>query len=724
MKIINSPVFFCSIENTSNVVKRTFLTVTFATVFALNFLNAQHFNCATTQVNDAVANAYPEVLETKNVLEDFARRFKVEYGQSSAARSGKLIIPIVFHIIHNLGSEKITDAQVYDQIRILNEDFNKLNADTAIVIPEFQNIIGNIGVEFRLAKLDPKGNPTTGIEHIPAMQTNDGRDNAKLNPWPRERYLNVWVVRSMESGVAGYAYLPFTVNGVMQTVDGVIILQQYIGSIGTANAYRSRALTHEIGHYLNLPHTWGGNNQPEVSCGDDGVDDTPITRGSTSCKLNKRECDLNVVENVQNFMDYSYCSVMFTEGQKLRMLATLNNSISNRDMLWSQNNLEITGVADGLVVPEPKLIAIGGNLKKFACIDEPVRFVDVSYNGKVDYREWTFENGDVQTSYDSVVTVRFNKTGWQKAKLLVGNLNGESVYEETKAVYVSESDVVVFDQLYEGFEDPATADLWTTVKYFDAKSEFSRTNVAARGGHSSFAVNNYKKARRGDVTELISPAMDLSQMSNLAISFQYALASANELYYLAESSENVSVDSIRVFFSTDCGNTWIALYRMGGPDIVNGGYQLSEFVPPAGVGYYWKQVNFFAQSNIKKPNVRIKFQYKASKLSNNFYIDNINIGGAATAIDETQNVSVVASVVPNPVSGKSALVFSLENDENIIADVIDMSGKIVANIFDGMLHRGANSIEIDAAELPAAGVYHVRFTTAKSVSNTRFVVAR
>ncbi len=724
MKRINSSVVLYTLSKVNKTLKKNLLVAVFATGLTFNSVNAQHFNCGASEANNEVIKAHPEVLETQKILEDFAKRFKAEYGNSTAARSGKLIIPLVFHIIHNLGSENITDAQVYDQMRVLNEDFNKLNADTSLVIPEFRDIIGNVGIEFRLARLDPNGKPTTGIEHIPAMQTNDGRDNAKLNPWPREKYMNVWVVRSMESGVAGYAYLPFSVNGIMQTVDGVIILQQYIGSIGTANAYRSRALTHEIGHCLNLAHTWGGTNQPEVSCGDDGVDDTPITRGATSCKLNKRECDINVVENVQNFMDYSYCSVMFTEGQKIRMLATLNSPIADRNKLWSQSNLEATGVADGMVVPEPKLIAVAGNLRKFACVNDPVKFVDVSYNGTVDYREWTFENADIQTSYDSVVTVHFNQTGWQKVKLLVGNANGESVYEETQAVYVSESDIVVFDQLYEGFEDPNSASLWTAVNYHGTKGTFKRTDVAARSGNNSFVVNNYKKVRRGDVEELISPAMDLTQMSNLTISFQYALASANDLYYVPESSENVSVDSIKVFFSTDCGNVWTALYKMGGPDIVNAGYQLSEFVPPAGASYYWKQVSFFAQSNIKKPNVRIKFQYKGSKLSNNFYIDNINIGGAPTAVEDVTKLNIVASVIPNPVSGNSALIFSLENEENIVADVLDMNGKIVTNLFNGVLPSGSNKLEIEGAKLPAAGVYNVRFTTAKGVSNTRFIAVR
>src|SRR5690606_6359292 len=37
------------------------------------------------------------------------------------------IISVVFHVIHANGVENILDEQLHDAIRILNEDFNKLN---------------------------------------------------------------------------------------------------------------------------------------------------------------------------------------------------------------------------------------------------------------------------------------------------------------------------------------------------------------------------------------------------------------------------------------------------------------------------------------------------------------------------------------------------------------------------------------------------------------------
>ena len=104
--------------------------------------------------------------------------------------------------------------------------------------------------------------------------------------------------------------------------DGIVIQHNYTGSIGTSNAYRSRTLTHEVGHWLNLRHPWGNSNNPGLAenCDeDDLVDDTPNTMGWTSCVLEGTTC--GSLDNVQNYMDYSYCGRMFTLGQKDRMRA-------------------------------------------------------------------------------------------------------------------------------------------------------------------------------------------------------------------------------------------------------------------------------------------------------------------------------------------------------------------------------------------------------------------
>jgi hypothetical protein len=256
-------------------------------------------------------------------------------------------IPMVFHVIHENGNENISDEQIYDAIAVLNRDFRKLNPDTSDIIDAFAGIAGDARVEFRLATIDPNGNCHSGINRIVSPLTNDGSnsDMKALSYWPRNKYMNVWICAEIGSGIAGFTNLPGDVNGNWGAFeDGIVLRSDYVGSIGTSSPIKSRTLTHETGHWLNLYHTWGPTNSPAdpTNCDfDDNVTDTPNTVGYTSCNIDGASCG-SLIDNVQNYMEYSYCSRMFTEGQTTRMRAALLSNTAQRNNLWSAANLEST----------------------------------------------------------------------------------------------------------------------------------------------------------------------------------------------------------------------------------------------------------------------------------------------------------------------------------------------------------------------------------------------
>ncbi|MFM9004268.1 MAG: M43 family zinc metalloprotease, partial [Flavobacteriales bacterium] len=203
---------------------------------------------------------------------------------SSQNRGGGMTIytiPVVFHIVHNNGTENIDNTQIYDAVNILNRDFRLQNADTMSIVDAFDQLAADIGIEFRLATKDPNGNCTNGITRTVSDLTYLGDDQVKdLIMWPRNKYLNVWVCQAA-NGAAGYTNLPENVAGIWGAGnDGIMMRSDYIGSIGTSTTSRSRTLTHEVGHWLNLMHTWGDSNEPGLASNcdmDDEVDDTPNT---------------------------------------------------------------------------------------------------------------------------------------------------------------------------------------------------------------------------------------------------------------------------------------------------------------------------------------------------------------------------------------------------------------------------------------------------------------
>ncbi|HAS44064.1 MAG TPA: collagenase [Microscillaceae bacterium] len=265
-------------------------------------------------------------------------------------------IPVVFHVVHDGGVENISDAQIIDAVAQMNEDFSAQNPGVANVANAFKGIVANVGFQFALAQKDPNGNPTTGITRTRSALTTNGRQLAlkQLIRWPREKYLNIWVVRSSDGGNgSAFAFYPGDTEGTNEIYDGVVSSHWAVGRTGTAVATHYKILTHEVGHWANLKHTWGdqSNNGDANGCSfDDGVADTPNTIGNTGCNLTGTSC--GSLDNTQNYMDYGNCTVMFTEGQKTRMLAAMNSNVGERSNIWSAANLAATLYS----APTPRLV--------------------------------------------------------------------------------------------------------------------------------------------------------------------------------------------------------------------------------------------------------------------------------------------------------------------------------------------------------------------------------
>ncbi|QZE13455.1 zinc-dependent metalloprotease [Halosquirtibacter laminarini] len=257
----------------------------------------------------------------------------------------KYVIPIVFHVIHDYGVENISDEKIMEALSIINKDYAAINEDMNQIVDRFNGSVGIPNIEFRLAKVDPLGNYTTGITRdVSPLTINGSWDHPevkRINSWPHEKYLNIWIVRSSDGGNgSAWAYLPYqTDNEQYADLDGIIISSWAFGA--TTEGYH-RILTHEIGHFLNLYHTWS----PWLSCGetsacneDDEVADTPNCTGYYGgCELDHHSC--GSLDMIQNYMDYAKCPIAFTKGQVERMHHALHSKVSHRNNLWSKENIQ------------------------------------------------------------------------------------------------------------------------------------------------------------------------------------------------------------------------------------------------------------------------------------------------------------------------------------------------------------------------------------------------
>lgn len=244
-----------------------------------------------------------------------------------------LSIAVVVHVVYNKPEQKISKEQVLSQLKVINEDFAAINADISKVpVPFKTHIAGNLGLKFKLAIRDPDGNPTDGIRYHETKTTGfDSNDDVKFkalggaNSWPSDQYLNIWVA-NLKDGLLGYAQFP----GGRVATDGVVINYTAFGTTGTAKApfHKGRTLTHELGHWLGLFHTWGDDGQ--ACSGNDEMDDTPNQAGpNRQCPpFPKVSCDNAPHGDMfMNYMDYvdDDCMVMFTNDQSVRIRSTMHN---------------------------------------------------------------------------------------------------------------------------------------------------------------------------------------------------------------------------------------------------------------------------------------------------------------------------------------------------------------------------------------------------------------
>lgn len=653
----------------------------------LNFTSeAQVAKCATFENFEQELINNPQIKINMDALGKFTEEW-IKNQSVNRTSNQVYIIPLVFHILHNYGPENITDAQVIRAVEILNRDYRKMNADTQYAYSGFRSIIADCEIEFRLANIDPQGNCTNGINHIVTPLTYNADNNSKINQWPNRHYLNIWVANTLaNTGAAAYAQLPGSPN----STDGIMCWYKYVGDNGTSQPSHARTLTHEIGHHLNLLHPWGHTNSPGVACGTDSVADTPPTKGWSFCPDSTQAsvCNTSVVENYQNYMDYSYCDIMFTEGQKARMHACLNSNISMRDSLWTPQNLARTGT-DGspIVLCAPKADFKIDN--SFTCVNTPVLFYDQSWKGKVTSWQWSFPGGTPSTSTDSLPSVVWTTPGIYNASLTVSNASGADSITKTALVRVSgpAQDSVPFTESFEDTSSFPGLDGW--IDNLSGGTTWARVTNVGNTGTSSLKMNNYQN-NDGAIDEWITRSLDFSN-----VDFPVTIS-----FYVANQQRNGSTDRLNLFWSTDCGKSWTgsSYMKSGAALSTAGNASAGSFTPTAA---QWRLENVPANPVRLKPNVRFKFQ-NVSNHGNNTYIDDINITGNIVGIDETDELQSGFTLYPNPTNGVTTLSYVLAKSGNIKLEVKDILGKTVSVVLNENQPAGVYEFKIPAL---SEGVY-------------------
>jgi len=633
----------------------------------------------------------------ENIIKQSSQKNK---GTANLSAASSFTIPVVFHVLHKGGSENISDAQINDAVAILNRDFRKMNADTTNIVAQFKPLAADCNVEFKLATIDDNGKCTNGI-----TRHYDNRANWTINfadyvyTWNPSKYLNIYVVRSLPNGTAGYTYLPGTVGG---SADAIVILHGYIGTIGTGNVFTSRALTHEVGHWFNLMHVWGSTNNPGVSCGDDGVGDTPLTKGHGSCNLgNAIDCTPGIVENIQNYMEYSYCTNMYTIDQRTRMHNCLNSPTGNRNNLSTNANLIATGVINPMLNCAPKAEYLSNT--SITCVGSSLSFVDQSYNAPIVDWLWSSPLASNSSTLQYGI-LSFSAPGIADVKLKVSNAFGSDSITKSNVTVLSASNPSGNISLVQSFETGNFPDNNWIRSQPQFGSPFVQTFSAAATGTSSIWINNYFDNPNGAVS-FYTPAFNLQNSVAAQLSFKYAYAQQN----------GANNDRLRVYVSTNCGTSWAQLYSVSGTSLSTTGVDVAgPFTNPAPAEWKTENVNVLSFSSNDRVYFKFEFTPDVNGAGNNIFIDDINLN-SVVGLNEFAHVFNSVNIYPNPFN-EEVIIENTGTETISSVKIFDISMRKLKEI--EIMDPNSKKIILGDLKNLSSGVY---FMELKSANGSRTV---
>lgn len=355
-------------------------------------------------------------------------------------RRNPLVIPVAVHFPDgNEANRACLEALAQNQIDILNADYTGTNSDLSLWGPASVFYPGvNTGasdIYFCLATLNhPANTDAQLIEGGPAVTIgwNFGNGNDLDSRW--SGYMN-FLVKNIDGGTLGYSPLGGSIAAGQSVVINVSAFGSGAGCPGNspgAPYNLGRTVTHELGHFYNLNHTFANNN----GCGvdDDGIADTPKVGVATyNCPTNGsvNGCVAGEKALTMNYMDYTNdaCMYMFTAGQSTVLDAYLN-------VLQAQFKPNVTECAFG-----PNFSMTASNSPQTACPSAGTASFDFTFTSLESFNENTVFSATGQPAGSTVTFSPASRSTTGAFTMTVGNLSGATVGDYTITVTGTSSSI-------------------------------------------------------------------------------------------------------------------------------------------------------------------------------------------------------------------------------------------------------------------------------------------
>lgn len=661
--------------------------------------------CSTNEKMEAVLKNDPAAQRRYETAQARILEYERKLKQGTLRQSATVYtIPVVVHILYQNSNQNVPASVVYEQLQILNQDYRRTNPDASNIPATFASLQADSEIEFCLATRDPNGNPTTGITRRQTNIANIGNTNnyystsaGGQDSWDPSRYLNIWVCE-IDGSTLGFTYQP----GVAPAAyDGVVIDYRFFGVTGALAPYNGgRTTTHEVGHWLGLQHIWGSGNGGCTT--DDGITDTPLQNASYGGCPNHPQSSCGSNDMFMNYMDYvnDNCMNTFTEGQKLRMRATLASIRSSlQTSQGCATSFNDAGISD-IVSPRDTLCDNSFTpvvtLRNYGA--STLTLVNVNYrinSGNTQTFNWSGNLASNQSTTLSLPNQTLNAGSYTFeawTSLPNGTTDNNTGNDAQTNTFVIQNAGLVppFSESFENVSFPIAG--WQ-LSNPDNNITWSTTTLAAKTGTQSLYMDNWDYPAQGQKDIFTMPAFDLSNSTTANLRFQVAYA----LY----SSSGAS-DTLKILASTDCGNSWNLLYRKAGTDLITRPtVALVEFVPNSNE---WRQESVDLSAYVNSEKVLLRFEH-VNDYENNLYLDDIEV--TRTPSVNVKRIEALSNwnIYPNPAISKVHVQVELDQLADLEVRLLDPLGREVLHYQAGAVQQLQQQFNLD--HLPA-GIYFVQ----------------
>lgn len=316
-----------------------------------------------------------------------------------------------------------------------------------------------------------------------------------------------------------------------------------------------------------------------------------------------------------------------------------------------KNDELLTGIE-----PAPIIAAFDASLTN-GCANLTVNFTDRSIippaGNPITTWNWQFPGGTPSASNAQNPTITYSTPGTYPVTLKVLNaINSDSV-TKTSFITVNGDNALPFD---EGFQESSfPPSQWTILNPWSHPVIWAQYTGAGGFGSSNKCMyfNNCSGGQTGRYDRILTPSFTFTDVPKPALFFDVAYTPYNANYS----------DTLMVYYSLDCGNTFTPIYTKGGMKLcTTGGITLEDgansdfngcFVPTSS---NWRTDTITVPALANQSEVLFAFENRSGNGSN-IYIDNINtsVNLAVNNIREDKSLAIE----PNPNKGNFTIQWSV-----------------------------------------------------------------